>query len=40
MSKVFCDLCDKEVKKAEKQDEIWVCIDCDKKYPRIKGSFI
>jgi len=33
--KTICDLCEKETK-ATKQDGIWVCDKCDKKYPKEK----
>jgi len=36
MNKVFCDLCDTEVKQAHKEDGIWICPDCDNKYPKEK----
>ena len=35
IGKCICDLCDKEVESATKQDGIWVCQDCNKKYPKI-----
>ena len=36
--KIFCELCDKEVDKAQKyEDDIWICEPCNKEYP-IKKS--
>jgi len=31
--KRICDLCEKE-KPAKKQDGIWVCAECERKYPK------
>lgn len=36
--KIICDLCEQE-KPAKKSDGIWVCKDCDNKFPKItKGD--
>ena len=32
--KTFCDLCDKEVLIAKKDEGIWVCVKCEKEYPK------
>jgi len=32
-NKIFCDLCEKEVAKAKKEDGIWACKKCKAKYP-------
>ena len=31
-----CDLCETDKEDAEKDDGIWVCKECDIKYPKIK----
>ena len=32
--KTFCDLCDQEVSIAKKDEGIWVCVTCEKEYPK------
>ena len=41
INRISCELCDNWVTIAHKQDgegagSIWVCNDCDKKFPRLK----
>ena len=34
MDKIICDLCDKEVFEAKKEDGIWICSKCNNKYKK------
>ena len=34
-SRLICELCDTEVTVISKHEGIWVCKECDEKYPRI-----
>jgi|TARA_R100000426_G_C4782652_1_gene95321 hypothetical protein len=36
--KLSCELCDEYVVMISRQDGIYVCYDCDKKYPRPKDE--
>ena len=33
---ISCDICDEWVTVVNKQDGIWVCKECDEKYPKYK----
>ena len=35
--RMSCELCDEWVTIASKQDGIWVCKECDKRFPRLKA---
>ena len=35
-NRISCELCDEWVTVAFKQDGIWVCKKCNKKFPRLK----
>ena len=33
-AEMICDICDNVVKSAKKEDGIWICPSCEKKYPK------
>ena len=37
---IICDLCDRIVESTIKEDGIWICTECAKKYPTAKTELI